>query len=378
MSKKGDDVKTLFAHRGLDPEDYRELSDSDESAEGRAADEDKWPHLGETDAASRQPAGGARLEPEQQSDNTPHSQPAQSTHAEPGPSVPPRLTDDDRDDPPADRVAPQYTDDDLIDDLLDDALAGQQPAPEQSTADSVPRSAPEAPPQAPTRDTAGPAAMESQFAQSGVEAGPERWSLLSSFDDMAGDTPEAQIDGLDDAEAQWPKTSDVAEQVAHSPEASEQAADETAPGFVAKAKRLFRSDEEVADDADRLARRERQQPPASETADDFWDEVAPQGQGDVDIDAVLARAEPADDAEAEIYAEPEVPAPRSATRPVSSDSALGGVMARLRAGPGPRPQAKPRLNLALDAPKREAVREEAPRDEDLASVLRRLKSTRRG
>lgn len=367
MSSKGDDVKTLFAHLGLDPEDYRELGDSDQAGDARpAAEEDNWPHIGD-DAASKSAEADSHSEPEQQTPEPPR--------VEPGPSVPPRLTDDVREDRQADRGAPQYADDDLIDDVLDDALAGQQTEPAHKAVDPEPQSqrsrAPEvrAPePPAPARETAGPAAMESQFAQRGVEAGPERWSLLSSFDDMAGDTPEADIEGLDEADEPWPQMRDE----------QEPAAEESGPGFVAKAKRLFRADEDASDDAQRPVRHQRQDPPASEPADDFWDEVAPQGHGDVDIDAVLARAEPADDAAAEVYAEPEVPAQPKPAPSVDSDSALGGVMARLRAGPGPRPQAKPRLNLALDAPKREAVREEAPRDTDLASVLQRLKSTRRG
>ena len=300
------------------------------------------------------------------------------------------MANDDDEDEPVGRGSPDYLEDDVIDDVLDDALAaqGREPAqrrrdaPETQPADDQPLEQPDVLDQAPARPAAAPPAAEPQLPRHGMEApGPERWSLLSNFDDMASDPLEAQIEGLDDQQEQTRVTASAPQ-----PDARDTAA--SGPGLVAKAKRLFA----VQDDPREAPARA--EPPADDTeSDEFWDEVAPPAQGDVDIDAVLARAEQADEPpqppqppepdnarEAEPtpqHAEPPVAPTPTPARPVADDSALGNLMARLRAGPGPRTTTKATINLELDAPTRQVTRESTPQDADLTSVFNRLKTTRR-
>ena len=381
-NNKGDDVKTLFAHLGLDPEDYRELEgDAAQSAEAQPEPEDNWPHLDQSaDSAPEQPQS---------------KQPPPAV----APSVPPRLSPDDEaaDEQNNERPEDDYAEDDVIDEVLGDALArrGQSDPAEADMLDAVdnPAIQTQPPPNTPREPEPEPEAAREPVAD--PEPGPERWSLLSQFDDLAGDPPEATIDGLDDgdvgetsdAEDDWPRSA---------PDALDPDAGQ-GPKLVAKAKRLFRKqDTERYDSAEPVPGGRRAEPAggSEETADEFWDEVAPQAHGNVDIDAVIARAEPAPAAETPPPAptqkptapkaverpEPE-PAPEPEQqvpiRPLDENSALSGVMARLRAGPGPRSDAKTRLKLELDAPARTRASDEPERDAKLSSVFERLKTTRR-
>ena len=346
MSKKGDDVKTLFAHLGLDPEDYRELGGDEDTADtGAKPDDDNWPHLDQPAATDEPPE--AEQEP-----------PPLPTEG----SVPPRMADDGDDAEASDRDHGSLQDD-VVDDVLDDAYAARQA---DAPADSEPDTPTEQP--APKREApkvAAPPPRAARMPEAGVEPGPERWSLLSNFDDLAGDPPEAHIEGLDETpEPSQPERSWPAVSVPVAEAASE--------GLVDKAKRLFRSQGEAD------ARPARRSGPAN-TADEFWDEVAPQVPGDATSSAAQDKAGSDDDepqAE-ERYAEPELPRRHAPAPQSDKDSALGSVMARLRAGPGPRAQTKARLNLELDAPTRKSVREDSTQDADLSSVFNRLKTTRR-
>lgn len=369
MSNKGDDVKTLFAHLGLNPDDYRELHQPDEADSAAGHDTDNWPHVDPTPQRSEPPK---RQEPK----------PAVA----PEPAVPPRVqADDEKSD--AREAVDQAAEYDPVDDVLDDALVEQRTL--RPDADEPPEvDVPEV--REPERDTHTPDpvveepphrrsprfAAEPAMPEVAAEAGPERWSLLANFDDLAGNPPEAEIEGLD-----------TPEQTAADTHA---AVDDDRVDQPTVKRRLFGGQ----DDADTRSHDvpADEQPPS---ADEFWDEVVPQGHGDVDIDALIEQAEPAEtqrpapekpsaaspparEAEPRRAPEPAAERPRPTARPVDADSALGGMMARLRAGPGPRQQTKARISLTLDAPARETVADDAPADADLKSVLQRLKATRRG
>ena len=364
MSKKGDDVKHLFAHLGLNPDDYRELnpvndSDGDES-EAEAAADDNWPHVDVKQPAQQAPKNDV-----------------------------PEATDAAPDDAPNDRQdAPAPA-----------AEAKRPPAVEEPP--EIRRKPPEvdATPEEPVAAVRDP------------DPGPERWSLLSRFDDPAGALDDAEIEGIDDDN--WPAVAEAPSLPPRVQEEDHTVEDDTArPGVLAKARRLFGASDrddpsgsseggwDEAAPGDSVAEARDAAEAGDAAAEEFWDEVVPQGAGDVDIDAVIARAQNDRSPEPAAPLAPEKPStrdvrvsappppepanlepPAASERPrvpPADDSALGGLMARLRAGPGEREQRTPRLTLELDAPERDTASALEPEDTRLESVFARLKRMRRG
>lgn len=365
MSKIGDDVKHLFAHLGLDPEDYRELNP-----------------VNDADGDESEPAD------KRAGDDSPHVD----------------LTQDD-----GERDAPEKDSEAVLDDAVPDGPKADLP-----DADEVPTPDARKPPTIEAQREEPPQPLRDAQAQDepAAETGPERWSLLSQFEDPAGAVDDADIEGVDDE--QWPA---IAPEPALPPRVQDEPhehdghaqgpADDDKPGVLERARRLFGRDTD-AETQDQETAWQEASPDAPQdrsdadavagqdvAAEEFWDEVAPQGGGDVDIDAVIARAqsEPADDAPparepvasptpAQAPDAPPAPPPRpepeAAPRATpAQDSALGGLMERLRAGPAEREARSPRLHLELDAPEREPASGGADRDTSLDSVFARLKRMRR-
>ena len=336
MSNKGEDVKHLFAHLGLDPSTYRDIKGDEASANAQKPSRRK-------SRAKKKPVDPA-VAPE---DMPP---PPRVQRAEERPDVPPPGA------PEAPEISAPPEPEEVVEQTQDPVEAATDPAEELVETDAEPS------------DTEEPVFMDAGDDE--IEVSPDRWALLAQLGDQ--NFPVAEIPDAPVELGAWSRES-----------GPDQEADTDRLKRAGSLSALLRGSERVVESVKRSVSSAElpDEAPTPVPADDDASDPAP-------IEAVEAatEAEPSDAAPAQRKQETEMaqsrddagpgrqtPVQDAAKRP--SSGAIAKLMGRLGQPPAPRRHEGAKLKLRYE--RREApVVAENQMDQRLPSVFGRLEKSR--